>query len=198
MKSNAELKNNVLRALKSNEFLFDECIGVCANNGLIILSGTVDNYIKKIEAVDSIQGIEGVNSVIDNIEVQYGCLPKISDAEIAIIVLNTINWNWEVPPQKVTVRVQNGQVTLAGEVQWNFQKEVAEEIIINIAGVRSVINNIHIIGNVPDRIVSNPEKRLHKEGNKIYLLDAAGRLFRKSSEPKIDFNFMLFHGSGLN
>ncbi len=199
MKSNVELKINVLNALKSNEFLLDECIGVSANDGLIVLTGTVDNYIKKIEAVDAVQRIEGVKSVIDNIEIQYGGLPKISDAEIAFIVLNAINWNWNVPYLKIAVTVLKGQVTLTGEVQGNFKKEVAEEIIMNIAGVKSIINNIHIITNVTEFRASNMnEKRLHKDGNNVYLLDAAGKIYLKSSGIKLDLNNLFKHSIELN
>ena len=212
MKSNIKIQNEILDAIKKIELLGNDCIGVYVKDGHVILTGTVDNYLKKIEAVDAARNIDGVESVLDIIEIQYGSLPKITDEVISFIVINAINWNWEITNLKISVEVINGEVTLTGEVQWNFQREAVESRILNLAGVRCVFNNIQIIRSI-NEISDNTDssnsqepncdcdidyKRLHKDNDKIYILDAAGRLYKKSSRSKGDINHMQMHNAGLN
>ena len=60
-------------------------------------------------------------------------------------------------------------------------------------------NKIEFINIFPDLKVNiDQEKRLHKVGDKVYLLDAAGRIFNKSSEQKRAVNSGLNYTSGLN
>jgi len=44
-----------------------------------------------------------------------------SDVEIAQDIVQALRWNTAVPAEKVRVKVENGNVTLEGEVEWNYQ-----------------------------------------------------------------------------
>jgi osmotically-inducible protein OsmY len=61
-------------------------------------------------------------------------------------------WNWEVPEEKIKVKVENGWVTLEGELQWNYQREAAKKAINNLSGVLGVTNNIKIKSETHDAI----------------------------------------------
>jgi osmotically-inducible protein OsmY len=54
---------------------------------------------------------------------------KKDDNELAISILNALRWNCQIPGDKITIAVEKGWVTLEGELQWNYQKEVAEEMV---------------------------------------------------------------------
>ena len=58
--------------------------------------------------------------------------------------LTTLKSNWSVPKDKVTVKVENGWVTLDGELPWNFEKEAANRAINYLMGVKGITNNIQI------------------------------------------------------
>ena len=49
-----------------------------------------------------------------------------------------------VPSSSIQVMVRDGWVTLTGNVDWFYQKKVAEEDVRKLSGVRGVLNNIEI------------------------------------------------------
>ncbi len=58
--------------------------------------------------------------------------------------MNAFAANWEIPDDKIKVKVEDGWVTLEGELRWNFQKDAAKTSVNNLIGVTGVINNITI------------------------------------------------------
>jgi len=155
MRSNEELQRKVQQALKWEPLLHAAEIGVTAKNGLVTLTGTVSCYAKKAEAEEAAKKTEGVKAVVEHIEIRYNSLGSNTDTEIAQQVLNAFKWNTEIPHDKVTVKVEAGWVTLEGEVAWNYQKEAAKKAVINLIGVKGVINTIAIRANAGD--VINPK-----------------------------------------
>jgi osmotically-inducible protein OsmY len=90
---------------------------------------------------------------VEKIEIILGNTIGIkSDGEIATEVLNGLQWNWDVPNEKVKVKVERGWVTLEGELQWNHQKEAATRSVNNQTGVKGVTNNIIIRNDAKDKI----------------------------------------------
>lgn len=66
------------------------------------------------------------------------------DHEIATEVLKALRINDDVPDDKIKVSVEDGWVTLDGEVQWNYQKEAARKAIRSLRGIKVLTNNIQI------------------------------------------------------
>ena len=144
MKTNQDLQKDVQDAIKWEPLLNAAEIGVTAKDGVITLTGTVDSYSKKLEAEEAAKNVSGVKAVAEEITIKYGDFGKKNDAEISHEVLNAWKWNWEVPEEKIKVKVENGWVTLEGELEWNYQREAAKNAIKSISGVMGVSNNIKI------------------------------------------------------
>jgi len=144
MKSNDELQKDVMAELKWNPQLRDVYtqIGVSAKDGVVTLSGLVDSYSKKIAAEKAAQNVQGVKVVACDIEVKIGAFGIKTDTEIAEAVKNALRWNSAVNEDKIEVKVDNGWVYLSGEVEWEFQRESAEENIEDLLGVKGVTNSI--------------------------------------------------------
>lgn len=153
MKTNEELQRDVRQAIKWEPLLRAVEIGVIAKEGVITLTGTVDSYRKKAEAEAAARSVAGVQAVVEEIEIRLdNSLFSKSDNEIAAEVLNAFGWHAEVPGDQVTITVEKGWVTLQGEVQWNYQKEIAENAVVNLLGVTGVINHIKIRANKHDEV----------------------------------------------
>lgn len=153
MKNNAELQRDVQDAIKWEPLLNAAEIGVTVKDGVVTLTGVVDNYTKKLEAEDAAKNVAGVKAVVEKIEVKFsGSYAKKDDNEIATEVLNALKWNWRVPNDKIKVRVEKGRVTLEGELQWNYEKEAANDAVKNLLGVTGVSNNIKIRSEVNEAI----------------------------------------------
>ncbi len=125
MKNNAELQTDVQNAIKWEPLLKAAEIGVTAKDGVVSLTGVVDSYAKKMEAENAAKRVIGVKALVEKIEVKFPNSWTKTNAQIATEVLNVLNANWSVPKDKVTVKVEDGWVTLEGELPWNYQKEAA-------------------------------------------------------------------------
>jgi len=142
MKTDSEIKKDVLDELMWQPNIDQTQIGVIVENGIVTLSGVVDSYAKKVAAEQAVKFVKGVKAVADDIEVKYGLDYKKTDKEIAKAVVNALEWNSSVPDNKVSIEVSDGRVYLGGEVQWYYQKDAAKRAVENLLGVKSVINNI--------------------------------------------------------
>ena len=67
-----------------------------------------------------------------------------SDEVIEADILYLLKCNLSLPLRGVTVRVEQGWVTLSGRVDWPFQKEAAEWGILEHSGARGISNHIAV------------------------------------------------------
>jgi len=142
MKTDVEIKNDVLDELAWQPNINETEIGVVVDKGVVTLSGTVDSYSKKMAAEKAAKCVKGVRAVAEDIEVKYGAEYRKSDKEIAQAVANTLKWNSSVPTEGIQVKVEDGWVYLSGEVLWAFQKVAAKRAVQDLLGVKYVSNNI--------------------------------------------------------
>ena len=49
-----------------------------------------------------------------------------------------------IPHDRIKVSIENGRITLEGEVNWQFQKSAAERAVLRLTGVKGVSNQITI------------------------------------------------------
>ncbi|HJW18422.1 MAG TPA: BON domain-containing protein [Flavisolibacter sp.] len=159
MKNDLQIQQDVMNQLKWNPFLKASEIGVSIKNGIATLSGQVDSYAQKMEAERTVRKVTGVKAIAEDIEIGVSPSYRKSDTEIAGSVLNALKWHSAVPDDKLEVKVEDGIVTLGGEVEWEYQRNSARNAVVNLVGVRSVINNIAIkpkasAGDVKSKITS--------------------------------------------
>jgi osmotically-inducible protein OsmY len=153
MKSNSELQKDVQDAIKWEPLLNAAEIGVTVKEGVVTLTGTVDNYSKKFEAELAAKNVAGVKAVVEKIEIKFSSNgAKKDDNDIANEVVTALKWNWQVPSDKIKVKVEKGHVTLEGELHWNYQKDAALNAVKNLLGVTSVSNYITIKSEKNDQI----------------------------------------------
>lgn len=142
MKSNEDLQQEVEDALKWEPLLEAAEIGVRVKNGIVTLSGTVDNYRKKMQAETAASHVPEVVAVVEEIKVAH---PKsISDYDIAAHAVAAIKDNWNIPAEIISMKVENGYIYLSGFVPFQYQKEAAKRTVGSIDGVKDVINLIHV------------------------------------------------------
>ena len=67
-----------------------------------------------------------------------------TDADLAKAVLKALQWGAAIPAGKLDVTVSHGWVTLKGEVNYGFQKKLAERVVERLSGVKGVTNLITV------------------------------------------------------
>ena len=149
MKTDAELQQHVMDELKWEPTIQAAEIGVAVKNGVVTLSGSVDSYGKKWAADRAARRVFGVKAVTEEIKVTLASSYKRTDKDIAQSAAKVLDWNLWVPSDRVKVKVQDGRITLSGEVNWYYEKEHAEDAVRHMVGVLGVINSITIKPPVP-------------------------------------------------
>jgi osmotically-inducible protein OsmY len=202
MKNDTQLRQDVQDELQWDPLLSDIAaqIGVRSRDGVITLSGTVDSYIKKHAAETAAQRVRGVNFVAVDLEVSLGEKQKTDDTRIAGAIKELLRFLSIVDRDALSVKVDDGIVTLNGTVQWNYQRENVEEYIRAIAGVRAVYNNIELSACVCDsntivekinaafhRHAAIDATRIHVElhGNKVVLSGKVRSWIEKKDAEKV-------------
>lgn len=152
MKTNEELQKKILEAINWEPLLSGAEIGVLVIDGIVTLTGSVNSYVKKEEVEKAAKNVLGVKAVVEKIEVVLNDQTHKSDNEIASEIINAFKWHWDIPNERVQVRVENGWVYLSGSLEWNYQKEAAKKAVRVLIGVKGIVNNIMIISLSKDRI----------------------------------------------
>ena len=159
MKTDTEIKNDVLDELAWQPNIDENQIGVIVENGVVTLNGVVNNYSKKLAAEKAAKNIEGVKAVALDIEVKYGVDFKKTDKEVAKAIVDAYEWNSSIPEDEIKIKVENGWVFLTGEVQWEYQKNAAKKAIEGLVGVRGIKNSITLKNNIKPKEVKSQIKR---------------------------------------
>jgi osmotically-inducible protein OsmY len=136
-----EIRGNVIRALKSDEDLEASLITVMVEEGIVTLVGGVDSETKKRHAEAIALDIEGVESVVNELEVDLPMGDQRSDEEIARAAILALELSVQ---DGVKVSVDGGWVTLDGTVEGYEQKELAGRAVSRVVGVRGVTNLIEV------------------------------------------------------
>jgi len=144
MKSEMEIQKDVIEQLKWEPFLNAAQIGVAVKNGIVTLSGQVDAYSKKILAEKTTKKVAGVKAIAEDIQVGISPVYKKTDTEIAEAVVNALKWHTMIPDEKIKVSVEDGNVKLEGDVEWEYQRNQAKTAIENLTGVRFVTNLVAV------------------------------------------------------
>ncbi len=144
MRTDEQIKRDVMDELLWEPMLNASEIGVAVKNGIVTLSGIVDTYSKKLGAEKAAKRVAGAKVVA--VDIQVGISPRNAktDTEIAEAVLNALKWHTAVQEELIKIKVENGIVKLEGEVEWEFQRNNAKYAIENLQGVKSVINMISV------------------------------------------------------
>lgn len=171
-KSDVNLQEQVLEELDWEPSVNAAEIGVTVKDGIVTLSGYVKSYADKRAAEEAVQRVSGVKAVAEEIEVRLPGLSKRVDADIAKAAVDAIRWHVYLPEDKLKVKVEDGIVTLDGNVEWQFQKEKAVDAVRHLTGVRGVVNLIKVhpritSGDIRSRIRKSMERTAMEDSESV-------------------------------
>jgi osmotically-inducible protein OsmY len=157
MSKDSGLQQAVLAELNWEPSVAAGHIGVAATDGIVTLTGHVGSFAEKRSAEVAAHRVKGVRAVADEIEVRLASGLHRADDEIAAAAVNSLEWDVVVPRNQVEINVENGWITLSGQVDWNYQRDAAEQDIRRLPGVVGVTNLISIkpkvnVSNISDDI----------------------------------------------
>ena len=144
MKTDKQLQKDVMAELSWEPSINAAHIGVEVENGVVTLSGHVDKLTQKWTAERVVKRVAGVRAVAFDLEVKLADTDRRSDTDIALSAINTLDYASAIPKGCIHITVEDGVVTMRGEVAWDFERQAAESMFRGLHGVRNVINLVAI------------------------------------------------------
>lgn len=160
MKTDAQLQQDVMDELKWKPSINASEIGVEVKDGIVTLSGHVDNYDSKWKAERIVQNVLGVKALTLDLHVRLPSDHIRNDVDIARTAANVLDWtNIDIPKNAIKVLVEKGWITLTGEVEWDYQRKAAQKTLRGLMGVTGVSNQISLTK--PNVVLADVEYAIH-------------------------------------
>lgn len=104
-----------------------------------------------------------------------------SDNDIARAAVNRLKWDAKVPAHKIKILVEDGFVTLQGEVELLCQKKETEHALSHLTGVKGIHNEIVVKSSVSAPVVRSEiekalERRAEVDAQRISVEVSGGRV----------------------
>lgn len=127
-------------------------INTDVQNGVVVLTGKVESEVDKALAEELVESLDGVASVDNKLTVlndkaheDSEILVSLTDSKVEVVVKTKLLLESEVSGTNIEVEVEDGVVTLIGEVDSKSAKELAVTIASNTDDVKSVINKLAVV-----------------------------------------------------
>lgn len=181
MKTDKQLQMDIKEELKWEPRVRDEEIGIEVRDGVVTLMGTVPDYAQRMRAARAVERVAGVRAVAQELTVKVPNTHLRSDTDLAHQVVNTLAWDTEVPFQAVKAKVDDGWVTLEGEVEWQFQRNAPERAVRYLSGVKGVSNLLKVKAHastydVAQHITAALSRSAEADAKKIKVTAAGGKV----------------------
>ena len=144
MRSDHQLQKAVLEQLDCDPAINSSHIGVAVRDGVVTLSGHVPSLGEERAALVAAGQVRGVKAIIDHVRVELPGECQTSDEVVAEEAYKRLSSNASVPLKLLQLTVEDGVVTLLGEVHWQYQRRAAEEDLHKLACIRGIRNEITI------------------------------------------------------
>jgi osmotically-inducible protein OsmY len=144
MMMDADLQRDVLDELKWEPAVHSEDIGVTVKEGVVTLAGAVDSYPEKWAAERAAKRVAGVKALALELQVKLPGSGERTDADIVRAAENALAWDVLVPRDRIKVTVENGVVSLEGEVESQYQRASAEQAVHRLTGLKAIFNQITV------------------------------------------------------
>lgn len=125
-------------------YLNSEKILAHSVDGVVTLTGEVQDQLHCNLAEDTIAVLPGVTRVDNQLKVTEGSPAERSDAWLALKVKSVLLIHKNVSSRDTKVSVKEGIVTLRGEAANTAQSELSTEYALDVEGVKEVMNEMTV------------------------------------------------------
>jgi osmotically-inducible protein OsmY len=170
MKSDSDIKRDVEEELRFDPDIDATDIGVAVKDGVVTLVGFVKSYTEKFEAEAAAKRVAGVVGLANDLEVRLPGGDESPDPEIARDAVAAIKTRLPFSAEHIRVIVKDGWVTLEGQVEWNYQREGAENAVRRLRGIKGVTNLIQL---KPQIAAGEIKRKIEEAFRRSALIDAS-------------------------
>src|SRR3990167_5845927 len=140
-RTDTEIAQAAVAALKWNTMVPTERITVTINNGWLALNGTLDWQYQKDAAARAVRDLTGVKGVTNNIAVK----PQVKTIDVRDKIEAAFKRSAEIDARRIDVVTQDGKVILTGNVHSWAERREAERAAWAAPGVTQVEDRIAVV-----------------------------------------------------
>ena len=144
MKTDAQLRADVLAELEWDPAVPSNQVGVTVKDGIVTLTGHLENFAQEAEVERAVRRVAGVRALAVERDVRLDPTHQRSDTEIAAAAQTALEWHTQIPLERLQIQVERGWITLAGEVDWDYQRSAVEATLRSLRGVTGISNQIQL------------------------------------------------------
>jgi osmotically-inducible protein OsmY len=139
-KSDTEIAEAILNALKWHTAVQDEKVKIKVEDGIVKLEGEVEWEYQRTNARTAVENLTGVRSIINLITVK----PRIAATDIEKKISAALHRSATFDAERIQVDVVGNKAILKGKVRSFAEKDDAENAAWSAPGIVSVENKIEI------------------------------------------------------
>jgi osmotically-inducible protein OsmY len=177
--SNAQVTRDVLDELLWDDTIDASRITVTADDGRVVLAGTVDYFHEKWNAGDDAQRIIGVREVVNEITVDT-TERKVLDDDLALSAHAALDANSLVPEGKIRIDVSDGWVAMSGNVHHYYERQAAEHVVRHLRGLAGFTDDVTVSqdpgAEISDGITGSLVRNAAIDANNIKVSDSGGNV----------------------
>ena len=170
MRSDEDIKRDVEKELRWDPDIDETDIVVAVKDGTVMLTGFVRSYRQRRLAEEDAKRVAGVIGLANDIKVRLPIIGRRPDPKIARDAVAAIKRELPEAADRIKVTVEDGWITLEGDVDTNSQRERAELAVAALAGVTAVGNEIEL---KPAIAPENVKQRIEEAFRRSALLEAS-------------------------
>jgi len=140
-RTDTDIAQAVLSALKWNSIVPDEKIAVAVSNGWVTLKGEVDWEYQRAAAARAVRDLTGVTAVTNAVRVK----PHVNMMDVKTKIEAALKRSAEIDARRINVDVTDGKVVLSGNVHSWLERSEARHAAWAAPGVREVEDHIAVI-----------------------------------------------------
>lgn len=141
--ADSKVEDAVTKALVHDPRVFSFNVMPHVDDGLVTLTGAVDNLRAKRAAESSARNTMGVAGVLNHLRV-HTPEPR-SDKAIHADVVAALKRDPFVSRYQIGVAVTNGKIRLTGTADTHFERRQADDVASRVTGVRDIVNRVRVL-----------------------------------------------------
>ena len=142
LRTDSEIAQAIRHALEWNVLVPSDQIHSTVTNGWVTLEGHAEYYIERVDAERVVSHLSGVRGVTNKIVV---CAPPVESERIKLLIEDVLERRAGIEAKRIRVSVDEGEVTLTGEVKsWDEKKAILGDVG-SLSGVRDIHDHLLIV-----------------------------------------------------
>jgi len=172
----AGIQSAIVADYLADDSIPSQRIDVDVQDGIVNLEGSVYNLLARDRAVKVAEAIKGVRSVVSMIEVNP---VQRTDAQIRQDVREALLYDPTTDSYDIKAAVANGAVILRGQVRSYEQKQLSEQVVEGVRGVKAIDDELTV-----DYAATRPDIEIQAEIAR--LLDSDVRVDSRNIDVTVD------------